>query len=1019
MRKILKVALTLFCLCLLASTAAAAQNLYADLESEIVNGVWTIKDAVICDDYLQEAIYGGTIRSNEFPWALLGRGNYKQHTYCSFLTADDFSGWPSALGEGLRWACTRCGSYAGQGSSLHSHYSSCIKAAHVVYGILNKEISIGEDGYIYGMNIGGLSRNKNTLYVTRHSIQYDRTLRLHGYDENYNAIDCTKQPMTPGYTSTGMNVSKSFPFTEVVLEGCTINIWKNPDSMFPDVKFRFRNCVINAASPYTSIMNAPFEKVIEMTGCTINAVNTFNLLDGATFTGNIVTCEIALNGNATITGNTFHGNTTIINNSVGVTGNNFNAALSVTNTSHLTNATARGSVTFTNVPTCTGCTLLGVLYFNTSAMNFDMSKWTGTGLYNIGANCTLNISKMYPAKPNITISSANAGASTTFYLNGPQGTANEFALTASRLNGEQHANSGVSICLNGTLNLANKDITNVGSTVIYAYGQPKLDKARISGSGGITYATRQSGVLFEANAVNIKGPAFGISGTYSDVNLTNWNSSGALALNCTITSQQSDEKADQYKSGWINLTGCTFAQLTGGTLNDVYVSSGSYTGNPASTVNSVTVKTGTFVNTGTTLSALMIDSELSKIEVGTDGPNRTQNITLLNPPVIIDWADFPGIDIDIDMNAPTIEVIRQPQSSVQPTEKVTLTVRCKDPDDHDHNLPLSINGGAFQASPINNYTVTENQAVTIIARDANGNTRSYVVNVENIDMEAPEVLSITQSNNKWTRDAVVVRASATDDVKLHASAYMWEFTPNSAVKADGSVDKSKVVTGNWTADKTYRVVDSGTVRVRVRDALWDSVSAANRSKHESWSEPYAVSNIDKIAPTATYTLSTGAGQKVSKDVGVTVQLNIIDNQDPVTFDSSGLSNSPVMWDKVTQQWSHETTHTFYENGVYQVRVRDAVGNMSGYISITINQIAGSVPVIDAIESDHLRAEYVTSPVTMKVYARDGTVAKPANLTGIRMDRSIPSCRQEHTLGMTDVLGLRCLPRRFTLTESIR
>lgn len=642
MRKILKASLTLFCLCILAGTAAA-QNIYADLDSEIVNGVWTIKDAVICDDYLQEAVYGGTRQSNEFPWALLGRGNYRQYSYYSFITEADVFGMPSELLDGLTRVCSRCGSYAGPGSNMPYGVHSCISNAQNAYGILNKELSIGEDGYIYGINVTGMNRDKNKLYVSSYPIRYNRTLRKHGFDNNHYAIDCTKQPVSAGYSGRGMNGSKSFPFTEVILEGCTINIWKNPNHMFPDVKFRFRNCVINAAPPYTSIMNAPFEKVIEMTGCTINAVNTFNLLDGATFTGNIVTCEIALNGNATITGNTFHGNTTIINNSVGVTGNNFNAALSVTNTSHLTNATARGSVTFTNVPTCTGCTLLGDLYFNTSAMTFDMSKWTGTGLYNIGASCTLNISKMYPAKPNITISSANAGASTTFYLNGPQGTANEFALTASRLNGEQHANSGVSICLNGTLNLANKDITNVGSTVIYAYGQPKLDKARISGSGGITYATRQSGVLFEANAVNIKGPAFGISGTYSDVNLTNWNSSGALALNCTITSQQSDEKADQYKSGWINLTGCTFAQLTGGTLNDVYVSSGSYTGNPASTVNSVTVKTGTFVNTGTTLSALMIDSELSKIEVGTDGPNRTQNITLLNPPVIIDWADFPGI----------------------------------------------------------------------------------------------------------------------------------------------------------------------------------------------------------------------------------------------------------------------------------------------------------------------------------------------------------------------------------------
>lgn len=377
----------------------------------------------------------------------------------------------------------------------------------------------------------------------------------------------------------------------------------------------------------------------------------------------------------------------------------------------------------------------------------------------------------------------------------------------------------------------------------------------------------------------------------------------------------------------------------------VTIDGGTYTGSPAVSGNSIIVKRGVFTDYGG-VSQFIVDID-SEIKVETVGNTTITTVKLSNPPIIIDWGDFPGLDLDIDLSAPTIEVIRNPADSRTPTNKVTLTIRCQDPNGEDDPLPLSINGGAFQASPAT-FVATENQTVSIVARDANGNVREYQAIISNIDAAAPEITGFTQSTENWTKGPVRVYCNATDDVKMHLTPYKFEFHPNSG---------GAVVTTDWQADRSYQATENGTLYCYVRDSLGKTTK----------SDPYMVRNIDTIAPTATYTISPPEGVKASPTTGVTVELNVINTGDPVTDDASSLATDLVKWDS-TESWTSSTTRTFYENGVYNIQVRDSVGNVSSYIPITINNISTDKPVIGSFTGTHLNGDYVMAPVVLTVEA---------------------------------------------------
>ena len=529
------------------------------------------------------------------------------------------------------------------------------------------------------------------------------------------------------------------------------------------------------------------------------------------------------------------------------------------------------------------------------------AQYRTSGSITLGNEANYQMQSLFQAAGPVTVgglqlSQASVVSSTSITASGTRGSGNiSTGFTAPKLSMQ-------------SLNYSSASDGTVTFTTTSAAGESVIRKSTLPGLGIV--AAANDTVLFESNTVNGVGSITANSGSVVNIN------------NCV-----------------------TKGKLSTRGSGEVVIDGGTYSGSPAVSGSNITVKRGTFTDTSGT-SQFLIDPD-SESTVTTDGGKTITTVKLSNPPIIIDWDDFPGIDLDIDLSAPTIEVIRNPSDSRTPTNKVTLTIRCQDPNGADDPLPLSINGGAFQASPAT-YTVTENQVVSIVARDANGNVREYQATISNIDAYAPEVTGFTQSTESWTKDPVRVYCNATDDVKLHLTPYKFEFHPNSG---------AATVTTAWQADRSYQVTENGTLYCYVRDSLGK----------ETKSDPYYIRNIDNVAPTATYTISPPEGTKASPTEGVTIELSVINTGDPVTEDGSALATAMVKWNQA-EAWSSDTARTVYENGVYSIQVRDSVGNVSPVIPITVNNISTDKPVIDSFTGTHLDADYVMAPVTLTVEA---------------------------------------------------
>ena len=379
----------------------------------------------------------------------------------------------------------------------------------------------------------------------------------------------------------------------------------------------------------------------------------------------------------------------------------------------------------------------------------------------------------------------------------------------------------------------------------------------------------------------------------------------------------------------------------------VTIDGGYYIGSPAvSNGYNVNVKKGTFVDNGNTLSSFMVDpdSEVASITQG-DGI-KTTVVKESNPPINIDWGEFPMPD----MTAPIISVTREPASTTEPAESVTITVNVEDPNGNDHETPISINGGAWQANGAK-YTVTENQIVSIIARDSEGNIREYNVTIANIDEKAPEITGWTQSTDAWTADPVKVYVEATDDVKLADAPYKFTFTPDQP----GS---TSTATGTWQANRFIEVTGNGTVAVTVMDTTGKQTT-----------DSYYVRNIDLTAPTATYTISPPEDIKASPTTGVTIELSPQNTGDPITQDGADMASNWIKWSQ-SESWTDNNVRTVYENGVYPVQVRDAVGNV-GTVNVTITNVSTDKPIITSFTSTAMDKVAATAPVTLTVSAHGG------------------------------------------------
>ncbi len=360
------------------------------------------------------------------------------------------------------------------------------------------------------------------------------------------------------------------------------------------------------------------------------------------------------------------------------------------------------------------------------------------------------------------------------------------------------------------------------------------------------------------------------------------------------------------------------------------------------------------------------------------------------------------VEIDFDLSAPIITVTRDPVDIDDPTSQVVLTITATDPEGNDHELPLQIEGETvWHASPYV-ITVDRSKEITIVARDTEDNTRQFVVDVNNVDTQPPTIEAITSNVQGWTKDPATLTVTATDDIKLHATPYQWEFTPNST---------GKEVLGQWTSIRTFTVAEAGKVRVQVRDAVGNA----------TWSDYFYVNNVDTIAPdlnsTTPYTLDTEETVPASR--GVTVTLNIQDVADPVTGLSSGLAPDPIKWPDETV-FGKSITKTLYANGTYDVVLQDAVGN-TRVVQVVISNISTNNPTINnfyAISEDGKTItgsassnEWYRAPFTLVVDASFGAAGEDeksyswdGGLTWTSLNTHVVQTNGEYTVMIRDSVG---------------
>ncbi|MGN7403182.1 leucine-rich repeat protein [Cytobacillus praedii] len=186
----------------------------------------------------------------------------------------------------------------------------------------------------------------------------------------------------------------------------------------------------------------------------------------------------------------------------------------------------------------------------------------------------------------------------------------------------------------------------------------------------------------------------------------------------------------------------------------------------------------------------------------------------------------------------------------------------------------------------NKFIVSENGIYTVYAKDAAGNETIETIEINNIDMDAPDVAQLEVSTTAPTNKDVIVTITYPDDV---------------------TVKEYKIDTGEWTSyDGQVTVSSNAKVYARGKDA------AGNWSEESS----LQISNIDKSAPVVSITGITN-GQTFVNEVTPVVSVEDL-NKVTITillngeeYDGSPVteSGSYILTVKAVDEAGNESTET--------------------------------------------------------------------------------------------------------------
>ncbi|MDE7239958.1 MAG: hypothetical protein K2N41_09655, partial [Lachnospiraceae bacterium] len=204
--------------------------------------------------------------------------------------------------------------------------------------------------------------------------------------------------------------------------------------------------------------------------------------------------------------------------------------------------------------------------------------------------------------------------------------------------------------------------------------------------------------------------------------------------------------------------------------------------------------------------------------------------------------------------------------------------------------------------------VTENGSYTAYATDATGNIGSSVITVDNIDREAPQIVSVTKSaEGQYFNGTVHVQVDAQDVV---SEGYAREISVQ--YSTDGN---------NWSDSGEFSLMLDGTQEILVRDAA-GNISTAPVTIYQDTTPP-------SISGTQT-------PQHWTKDV-VCLTVTASDDQ-------SGIPEWAYQWGD--GDWNPASLFNVTANGDYPVTVRDAAGNTASY-TFHVTQIDRVAPAVSA------------------------------------------------------------------------
>ena len=287
------------------------------------------------------------------------------------------------------------------------------------------------------------------------------------------------------------------------------------------------------------------------------------------------------------------------------------------------------------------------------------------------------------------------------------------------------------------------------------------------------------------------------------------------------------------------------------------------------------------------LKKITIPDSVTEIEIGEF--HNCENLTIYcrSNSEAENYAKENEMQYIIDDNSPEIIIGKNPE--VWTNDNVNITIKANDGEEGagiakvkykiNEEDWLEVSSELFSEFEVQ---IEKNATITIYAEDKLGNAKEEVVEITNIDKEAPKEVSIEGNLAEWTKEDVTITITATDEQsKLAEEAYSY----------DGGA--------TWTAEHTHIYSENGIKEIQVKD------KAGNIQKVN-----VEITKIDKEAPKVTnYAENVEEGENV-----------IIEAEDNL----SGLATLAYCFDG--ENWIAENSYSYQEIGEKTIKIRDILGN---------------------------------------------------------------------------------------------